>query len=45
MRKIAKSEEYSMPATIDDPAILDKIRAVLQTISYAAKNKSITKNA
>ena len=26
VRKIADSEEYKMPATIDDPAILDEIK-------------------
>ena len=26
MRKIADKEEYKMPATIDDPAILDEIK-------------------
>ena len=26
IRKIADSEEYKMPATIDDPAILDEIK-------------------
>ena len=35
MRKIANSQEYTMPATIDDPAILDEIREALQTIGYA----------
>ena len=35
MRKIANSEEYTMPATIDDPAILDEIREALQSIGYA----------
>jgi propionyl-CoA synthetase len=29
MRKIADGEEYTVPATIDDPAILDEIKAVL----------------
>lgn len=29
MRKIANGEEYKMPATIDDPAILDEIKQVL----------------
>jgi propionyl-CoA synthetase len=29
MRQIADGEEYNMPATIDDPAILDEISAVL----------------
>ncbi len=35
MRKIANSESYRMPATIDDPAILDEIKQSLQTIGYA----------
>ncbi|MCL4132844.1 UNVERIFIED_CONTAM: hypothetical protein GTU68_033283 [Idotea baltica] len=35
MVKIADSETYKMPATIDDPAILDEIREALQTIGYA----------
>ncbi len=35
MVKIADSETFKMPATIDDPAILDEIRAALQTIGYA----------
>lgn len=35
MRKIANGEEYTMPATIDDPAILDEIKEALQTIGYA----------
>jgi len=34
MRKIANGEEYTMPATIDDPAILDEIAEALQTIGY-----------
>jgi len=29
VRKIADNEPYKMPATIDDPAILDEIRADL----------------
>jgi propionyl-CoA synthetase len=33
--KIADNEAFKMPATIDDPAILDEIRAALQTIGYA----------
>jgi propionyl-CoA synthetase len=37
MRKIANGEEYVMPPTIDDPAILDEIAEVLQTIGYAKK--------
>jgi propionyl-CoA synthetase len=35
MVKIADNEEFKMPATIDDPAILDEIREALQTIGYA----------
>ena len=33
--KIADSEDFKMPATIDDPAILDEIRQALQTLGYA----------
>ncbi|MEL7092407.1 MAG: AMP-binding protein, partial [Pseudomonadota bacterium] len=33
--KIADSEPFKMPATIDDPAILDEIKVALQTIGYA----------
>jgi len=35
MQKIADSEEYKMPATIDDPAILVEIQDVLRQIGYA----------
>ncbi len=35
MKKIADSEEFKMPATIDDPAILDEIREALQKVGYA----------
>ncbi len=35
MRKIADAEEYRVPATIDDPAILDEIQQSLQAIGYA----------
>ncbi len=35
MVKIADNEDFKMPATIDDPAILDEIREALQTIGYA----------
>ena len=34
MVKIADGEEFRMPATIDDPAILDEIAAALKTIGY-----------
>ena len=35
MVKIADGAEFKMPATIDDPAILDEIKSALQTIGYA----------
>jgi propionyl-CoA synthetase len=35
MCKIADGQEFKMPATIDDPAILDEIRAALQPLGYA----------
>ena len=34
MAKIADGEDWTMPATIDDPAILDEIGAALKTIGY-----------
>ena len=37
MHKIADSVEYKVPATIDDPAILDEIGAALKTVGYARK--------
>ena len=33
--KIADNLEFKLPATIDDPAILDEIKTALQTIGYA----------
>ena len=35
MVKIADSESFKMPATIDDPDILDEIKGALQTLGYA----------
>ena len=35
MVKIADNQDFKLPATIDDPAILDEIRAALQSIGYA----------
>ena len=34
MQKIADGVEYPMPATIDDPAILDEIAIALESIGY-----------
>ncbi|MEP4247148.1 AMP-binding protein [Tateyamaria sp.] len=33
--KIADNQEFKMPATIDDPVILDEIKVALQTIGFA----------
>ena len=35
MRRIADSEDYRFPATIEDPTVLDEVREALQTIGYA----------
>jgi len=35
MRKIADGEEYRMPATIEDPLVLDEVREAMQSIGYA----------
>ncbi len=35
MKKIADNSDWKMPATIDDPAILDEIKTALQTLGYA----------
>ena len=34
MKRIADGVEYRMPATIDDPAILDEIAAALEALGY-----------
>jgi propionyl-CoA synthetase len=36
MTKIADGTEWKMPATIDDPVILDEIAAALRTLGFAA---------
>jgi propionyl-CoA synthetase len=38
MRKIADSEHYRTPATIEDPAVLDEVRAALQGLGYAGRS-------
>jgi propionyl-CoA synthetase len=35
MRKIADSEAYRTPATIDNPGSLDEIRSALEALGYA----------
>ncbi len=37
MRKIADADEYKVPSTIDDPAILGEIETALKGIGYARK--------
>jgi propionyl-CoA synthetase len=37
MKKIADGTEYSLPATIDDPAILDEIAASLKNAGYPGR--------
>jgi propionyl-CoA synthetase len=37
MVKIADGEEFKMPATIDDPVILDEIAVALKGLGYASK--------
>jgi propionyl-CoA synthetase len=39
MAKIADGETWTMPATIDDPIILDEIASALKSIGYAAAQK------
>jgi propionyl-CoA synthetase len=39
MQKIADNKDYRIPATIDDPAILDEIKAALVTIGYAERRR------
>ncbi|HBM58671.1 MAG TPA: propionyl-CoA synthetase [Citreicella sp.] len=34
MRSLAEGADYKLPATIDDPAILDEIRAALEPLGY-----------
>jgi propionyl-CoA synthetase len=38
MRKIADSESFKIPATIDDPVILDEISDALKELGYAKEN-------
>jgi propionyl-CoA synthetase len=35
MRRIADSKPYKVPATIDDPSILEELKTALQTLGYA----------
>jgi propionyl-CoA synthetase len=35
MRKIADSQEFNVPATIEDPVVLEEIGEALATLGYA----------
>lgn len=39
MQKIADNQDFKMPATIDDPAILDEIEESLESVGYAKARK------
>ena len=41
MQKIADSQAFKPPATIDDPVILDEITESLQDIGYAKAGKLV----
>ncbi|MDA0262429.1 MAG: propionyl-CoA synthetase [Proteobacteria bacterium] len=45
MRRIADSEPYKMPATIDDPAILDEIAEALRGLGLATESAKVAKVA
>ena len=40
MRKIADGETYRVPATIEDPAVLDEIETAMKSIGYATPSAS-----
>jgi propionyl-CoA synthetase len=40
MRKIADCEEYRVPATIEDPLVLDQVREAMLSIGYANVDRS-----
>jgi propionyl-CoA synthetase len=37
MQKMADNQSWTMPATIEDPAVLDEIKDGLKTAGYATK--------
>jgi propionyl-CoA synthetase len=41
MRRIADGEEYTVPATIDDPAILGEIETALGQVGYAGARAAV----
>jgi propionyl-CoA synthetase len=40
MRKMADGEPFQIPATIDEPAVLDDIRKALRSLGYALESGS-----
>ena len=38
IKRIADGREYTMPATIDDPAILDEMTEALHSLGYPRKD-------
>jgi propionyl-CoA synthetase len=42
MRRIADADPYDVPATIDDPAILQEIESALRPLGYGAGAKTVT---
>jgi propionyl-CoA synthetase len=40
IQKIADNKEWKMPATIDDPTVLDEMQTALETIGYAKSRKA-----
>jgi propionyl-CoA synthetase len=40
-RRIADGEEYTIPPTIDDPAVLDEMREALSAIGYARPRATV----
>jgi propionyl-CoA synthetase len=38
MRKIADGDEYKVPATIEDPDVLDEVRTALQSLGYGTSD-------
>ncbi len=45
MQKIADGMPWKMPATIDDPAILDEISEILRSHGYAAPSQPVAATA
>jgi len=39
MRRIADGEDYPLPATTDDPAVLGEINAVLANAGYGKRDR------